>query len=61
MQESERLKEVRCRCGALLCKASGKAVIESKCPRCRSIVKAEIDEKTQRFEVVKANWCAAND
>lgn len=34
-----RLREVRCpRCGRLLLKAAGRAVVETVCPRCKELV-----------------------
>lgn len=38
------MQPIRCeKCGKLLCKAAGK--IEIKCPRCKSIVKADTERQ----------------
>lgn len=39
---SEILQEIRCKCGKLLGKALGKAVVEIKCPRCREMTRKEL-------------------
>jgi phage FluMu protein Com len=31
------LSELRCKCGALICRAAGDAIIEIKCKRCKSL------------------------
>ena len=56
---AEDLREFRCpNCppmigGALLFKAAGNAVVETKCPRCKSIVRAEVSDAAQVVEEYK--------
>lgn len=39
-----KLKDIRCKCGKLLCKAHGIATIEVKCSRCKEIELREIND-----------------
>lgn len=45
------LQEIRCMCKKLLAKASGSAVIEIACPRCRRLVHIRLEAGVVRFEV----------
>ena len=47
------LYEVRCVCGALLCKVNGNAVVECSCRRCHSLVRVKFEGTTRIVERLK--------